>query len=105
MDETSNAVQPDLLFVAKSNLSIFDLNGPIRAVPDLIIEILSPANAKHDKVRKKDLYEKFGVKEYWIVDPSTKNTIGYSLVENKFVSLGEFGGEVKSVLLKQSFKF
>lgn len=105
LDETSNAVQPDLLFVAKSNLSIFDLNGPIRGVPDLIIEILSPGNAKHDKVRKKDLYENFGVKEYWIVDPSTKNTIGYSLVENKFVSLGEFDGEVKSVLLKQSFKF
>lgn len=105
LDEAANAVQPDIFFIRSGNLSIVNPNGHVHGVPDLIIEILSPGNATHDKVRKKDLYEKFGVKEYWIVDPLTKNTIGYSLVENKFVSLGEFDGEVKSVLLKQSFKF
>jgi Uma2 family endonuclease len=105
LDETSNAVQPDIFFIQSKNLSIVNPNGHVHGVPDLIIEILSPGNAKHDKVRKKDLYEKFGVKEYWIVDPSTKHTIGYRLADNKFVALGEFDGEVKSVLLNQSFKF
>lgn len=105
LDESSNAVQPDLFFIASKNLSIVDPNGHVHGVPDLIIEILSPGNKKHDTVRKKELYEKFGVKEYWIVDPSTKNTIAYSLADNKFISLGEFQGIVQSTLLKQSFIF
>ena len=105
LDDHSNAVQPDLFFIAKNNLHIFNQNGPVHGVPDLIIEVLSPGNTKHDKVRKKDLYEKFGVKEYWIIDPNSKNTIGYSLVENKFTSIGEFQGEVRSTLLNQSFIF
>jgi Uma2 family endonuclease len=105
LDEISNAIQPDLFFIEAKNLSMVDPNGHVHGVPDLIIEILSPGNAKHDKVRKKDLYEKFGVKEYWIVDPSDKKTIGYSLVDNKFISLGEFQGELLSALLKQSLIF
>lgn len=105
LDETSNAVQPDVFFISKQNLQIFNPNGPVGGVPDLIIEILSPGNSKHDKIRKKDLYEKFGVKEYWIVDPNSKKTIGYSLSKNKFTEIGEYDGELKSVLLKQSFIF
>jgi Uma2 family endonuclease len=105
LDRESNAVQPDLFFISKSNLGIFHEDGPVEGVPDLIVEVLSPGNTKHDKVRKKDLYEKFGVKEYWIVDPSNKKTLGYSLVDNKFISLGEFQGELVSALLKQSFIF
>lgn len=105
LDETSNAVQPDLFFISRENVHIFNPNGPVKGVPDLMIEILSPGNTKHDKIRKKDLYEKFRVKEYWIVDPNSKKTIGYTLSENKFILIGEFEGELKSVLLKQSFIF
>jgi Uma2 family endonuclease len=105
LDESANAVQPDLLFISKENLNIFNLKGPVKGTPDLIIEILSPGNSKHDKIVKKGLYEKFGVKEYWIVDPASKRSIGYSLVDNKFVTIGEFPGEIQSILLKQSFIF
>lgn len=105
LDESSNAVQPDLFFIQSANLSIVDPNGHVHGIPDLIIEILSSGNQKHDKTRKKDLYEKFGVKEYWIVDPNSKKTIGYSLTNSKFIEIGEFEGELKSLLLKQSFIF
>ena len=72
LDEESNAVQPDIIFVSKENSKIIDEETTIHGVPDLLIEILSPGNRKHDLVTKKDLYEKFGVKEYWIIDPETK---------------------------------
>jgi Uma2 family endonuclease len=105
LDESSNAVQPDLFFIQSENIPMVNPNGHVHGVPDLIIEILSPGNKKHDTVRKKDLYEKFRVKEYWIVDPSTKTTTGYQLVENNFSLIGEFSGEIKSILLNHSFTF
>jgi Uma2 family endonuclease len=105
LDETSNAVQPDVFFIESSKLSIVDPNGHVHGVPDLIIEILSPGNSRHDKTVKKQLYEKFGVKEYWIIDPDSKTTTGYSFTNNKLIEIGEFEGELKSILLKQSFIF
>ena len=56
---------PDGMVVC--NKDIIKDNG-IHGAPDLIIEILSPATSKRDKGYKKDLYERHGVKEYWIVD-------------------------------------
>ena len=44
----------------------------IIGVPTLIIEILSPFTATHDLIRKLNLYQKVGVKEYWVVDPEEK---------------------------------
>jgi Uma2 family endonuclease len=42
-------------------------------IPDLIIEILSPSTAYYDMIEKKEIYEKLGVKEYWIVDPKKES--------------------------------
>jgi Uma2 family endonuclease len=64
-----NVVQPDILWVsANSKCTIGQkyLSGP----PDLIIEVLSPGTAREDRTVKFLLYEKFGVREYWIVDPA-----------------------------------
>jgi len=66
LDEKKNLVQPDLLFILKENAHI--VQGHVHGSPDLIIEILSPSNKKRDLVTKKSLYEKFSVKEYWIID-------------------------------------
>ena len=64
-------VQPDLsVFCDKSKL---DDKGAIGA-PDLVVEILSPSTASKDMKTKLLLYQKFGVKEYWLVDPE-KNTV------------------------------
>jgi Uma2 family endonuclease len=62
----TDVVQPDLLVVADPG-SVGD--KAIVGVPDLVIEILSPSNPERDRYLKKSLYERFGVKEYWVVDP------------------------------------
>ena len=105
LNETSNAVQPDIVVVLKENLAILNEEGHIHGVPDLLVEVLSPGNTDHDRVRKKNLYEKFGVKEYWIVDPDTKTASVFSL-QNKVYHLHFEGvGSIQSELLKQSFQF
>lgn len=83
LDE-ENVIQPDILFISKERLNIItDKN--IRGAPDLVIEILSEATAYRDLVKKKRLYAKHGVKEYWIVDPGEKTVEIYSLKEGVFV--------------------
>lgn len=100
LDEVSNAVQPDIVVVLKENKHIIDDNGHIHGCPDLLIEILSPGNKEFDLVRKKGLYERFGIKEYWVVDPDTKACTGYGLKNNRFMTLGEFSGTIPSPLLE-----
>jgi len=69
--DSENVVQPDLLFMAKANLSILQTRGVFDA-PDLLIELISPSSVRRDRYVKKELYARFGVKEYWIVDTSNK---------------------------------
>jgi Uma2 family endonuclease len=103
LDEQKNAVQPDLVFIAKENLSI--IQEHIHGVPDLIIEVLSEGNKSHDLKTKKELYEKFGVKEYWIVDPSSRQAMGYFFYLGKYESPILLEGKIDSKLLNHSFEF
>ncbi|ACV60981.1 protein of unknown function DUF820 [Desulfofarcimen acetoxidans DSM 771] len=63
--------QPDILFISKDRLNIITENN-IQGTPDLLIEILSPSTAIYDRTEKSKIYYKYGVKEYWIVDPDIK---------------------------------
>jgi len=63
-----NIVQPDILYISNQNIEILTALN-VKGAPDLIIEILSPSTIENDRIYKKLVYEKFGVKEYWIVDP------------------------------------
>lgn len=56
----------------------------IVGAPDLVIEVLSPGTAKNDKGHKKDVYERYGVREYWIVDPMGLNIEQYILENGRF---------------------
>ena len=60
---------------------------------------------KHDTEKKKVLHEKFGVKEYFIIDPDNKETITYYLLNSKFAKQESVKGKVKSKLLKKVFTF
>ncbi|MFM9840492.1 MAG: Uma2 family endonuclease [Cyclobacteriaceae bacterium] len=103
LDDHSNAVQPDLYFVSKKNKMVIYDDQPNRGVPDLVVEILSPSNNQHDLKIKKNLYEKFGVKEYWIIDPTTKEVSIYQLVGNQFVLAGKNKTKLFSPLFNHSF--
>jgi Uma2 family endonuclease len=65
-EQSSNSVQPDILVVCDPEKI---KEKYIVGAPDWIIEILSPSTVKKDQIQKKHLYERFGVKEYWIVCP------------------------------------
>jgi len=103
LDEALNSVQPDIVFVLKKNLAI--VQNHIHGVPDLTIEVLSPGNKEYDQEKKKGLYERFGIQEYWIIDPSTKEAIGYTLQDGKYVEFFRASGKIQSRLLNESFSF
>jgi Uma2 family endonuclease len=105
LDEDRNAVQPDIIVVLKENLKIIDEKGHIHGVPDLLVEILSPRNKQHDLILKKDLYERFGVKEYWIVEPDSKLAMIYALENGKYKLAGEDIGVIHSIILNDSIPF
>lgn len=81
--DEDNTVQPDVIYIANENLHIIK-DDMIKGVPDLLIEILSPSTGAKDKVRKKALYERFGVREYWIVDPT------YSTIDQLVLTDGKY---------------
>lgn len=103
-DEDENAVQPDIVFIAAKNKSLIKLDA-IHGVPDLMLEILSPRNRTHDLKRKRALYERFGVKEYWIIDPTNNQAVGYQIEGNNYVEFYRATGKIKSGVLKGVFKF
>jgi Uma2 family endonuclease len=105
LDETSNAVQPDIIIVLKENSSIIREHGHIHGVPDLLIEVLLPGNREYDLIKKKDLYEHFGVKEYWIIDPETKLALIYKLLDGRYQSIGDNIGSIHSHLLETTIEF
>lgn len=78
--EGEKLVIPDLSVICDKNG--FTDNKYI-GVPSLIIEILSPSNQSHDLVTKLNLYMKYGVKEYWIVNPILNTVMLYALNEEK----------------------
>jgi Uma2 family endonuclease len=85
-----NVVQPDILFVRKDRLSLIgEQNLP--AAPDLIVEILSPATRKKDLAIKQKIYARFGVQEYWIVDPEADRVEVLTWRESGYITVGVYG--------------
>jgi Uma2 family endonuclease len=102
--DDQNAFQPDIVFVSNQNLGAIKRNG-LHGAPDLVIEILSAATAKYDEHLKKDVYERCGVKEYWIINSTDRSVQGYQLVNQTFRALPPTEGLIQSPLLHASFSF
>jgi Uma2 family endonuclease len=96
----STVVQPDLCIICdESKLDARGCNG----TPDLMIEIISSSNSKHDVHTKFNLYQEAGVKEYWIIEPNDKIILVYTLVNNEFIGLKPQveGENIKSLLFPE----
>ncbi len=76
-------LQPDLLYIAKDRRSI--VADRVEGPPDLVIEILSPGTDRRDRTEKLDLYAKYGVAEYWIVDPAAQLFEFLTLDQGRYV--------------------
>lgn len=91
-EKTYNVVQPDICIICdKTKL---DEKGCIGA-PDMIIEIVSPSSSERDVKDKYALYEKVGVKEYWIVYPAEKTISVFKLKEGKYILDAMYAGKDK----------
>lgn len=86
--------QPDILAIHRSQQDIIEERG-IVGPPDLVVEIISPSSAKRDRTIKKESYARFGVSEYWIVDPSNLTIEQYVQAEfgQPYELLNVFGSE------------
>jgi Uma2 family endonuclease len=83
-----SGVIPDLVFVRNERLNEIASGDRITGAPDLVIEIVSPGaeNERRDRLAKRQLYGKYGVKEYWIVD-FEKRTIEVYLLQGQTLEL------------------
>jgi Uma2 family endonuclease len=77
-----DVVIPDLIFIKNEKLSIIKKKY-IEGVPDIVIEILS-MNRQRDLKEKFDLYQQYGVKEYWTINPQEKTVWIFKLTKEKF---------------------
>ena len=82
-EEKNTIVEPDISVICdRSKLTDRGCSG----APDWIIEVVSPSNASHDYIRKLNLYEEAGVREYWIVDPAREQVFVYFLEQENFAA-------------------
>lgn len=73
-------------------------------MPDLIIEIISPSSIIRDRIEKKNLYERMGVQEFWLIDPHYEEIEIYVLQNNRYELLSAatiLEGELKSRIFEE----
>jgi Uma2 family endonuclease len=88
---TGEVVQPDIFFLNTKQVGRASAAKRVEEVPPFLVEILSPSSVKHDTLRKRELYEKNGVREYWIVSPTARE-ISQLVLRKKHYALTELGG-------------
>ena len=103
LEKLLSAVQPDIIFISNDRMHIARKDG-IYGAPDLVVEVLSP-DKKRDTIMKKELYEKSGVREYFIIDPSTKQLTRFDNNAGSFIKGYESTGTFNSEILSLEFSF
>lgn len=80
-ERVDTLVEPDISVICDpSKLDDIGCKG----APDLVIEVISPSSRRHDRVTKFNLYQRAGVQEYWIIDPSGKEALSYVLEDGHY---------------------
>lgn len=92
--DDENVVQSDVFWVSDAeSLCKLGEDGYWHGAPDLVIEILSPSTAKRDHGVKFELYQRFGTREYWLIDPEAEFVEVFRREGDTFVRYGVFGRE------------
>jgi len=96
--DIDTVVQPDVLVICDRAKT--DRRG-VRGGPDIVVEVLSPRTASHDHVRKRQVYERAGVREYWLVHPGDRTLTIYRLEQGRFggAAVTELAGETQVGIL------
>lgn len=84
-------VQPDIVYLETGRLSTITSRG-IEGAPTLVIEIVSPSTIQIDRAVKFQLYARYGVPYYWIVDPDARSIEAYRLMEGTYQLTGRLEG-------------
>jgi Uma2 family endonuclease len=92
-----DVIQPDVLFVSTAKAGLVTEDN-VKGAPDLIVAILSHATRKKDEVTKRKLYERFGVSEYWIVDPELEIVKVFRLSGHQYLRAAELSTEAHDAL-------
>ena len=104
LDGMESVIQPDLIVLLNENLGMIKTDG-IYGTPDVAIEILS-SNRAYDTKRKRALYEKAGIKEYFMIAPENKLTTLLTLdASGVYQQTYEAAGVLKSALLACDISF
>lgn len=82
--------QPDLLWIAPDSDRCIERDGRLYGAPDLCVEILSPSTARLDRTTKFTAYERAGVREYWLVEPSAETVEVWTLGEKEYTLVGVY---------------
>ena len=80
--DDNNRFVPDMMVVCDPDKIKPD---GVHGTPDLVVEVLSPSTMRNDKTRKKDIYARCGVREYWLVSPEEKSVEIYRINESEFI--------------------
>ena len=78
------ALQPDLLYIEDDNPGEV-VGGRFHGAPDLAVEIISPTSRSRDSIVKSMRYARFGVREFWLVDPDLRTMSAYDLVDGLYI--------------------
>jgi Uma2 family endonuclease len=93
-----DVVEPDLLYVSNERAADVITSLHAKGVPELVIEIASSATRKRDETSKRHLYERFGVTEYWVIDPDLDVVRVYRRSGDRFKRPIELSRETGDVL-------
>jgi Uma2 family endonuclease len=87
----ASIVQPDIVYLDSARLKAISRRG-IEGAPTLLVEVLSPSTTVIDRSTKRQLYRRYGVPYYWIVDPEAHTIEAYSLSEGEYQLLARASG-------------
>lgn len=76
-----NVFQPDLIVLLRDRIQLFG-SSVVESAPSLAVEVISPSTSAYDHGTKRDVYARFGVPEYWLVDPDAKTVTIFSDPQN-----------------------